>query len=40
MREEGSLRPTVQGMAVVKDSWMLAIGAALLLDTLADRRRG
>lgn len=39
MREEGSLRPTVQGMAVAKDSWMLAIGTALLLDALADRRR-
>ncbi len=39
MHEEGSLRPTAQGMAVAKDSWMLAIGAALLLDKLDDRRR-
>ncbi|MDP8978699.1 MAG: hypothetical protein M3N17_09050 [Actinomycetota bacterium] len=39
MREEGSLRPTMQGMMMAKDSWILAIGTALLLDALADRRR-
>jgi hypothetical protein len=39
MREEGSLRPTQQGTPIAKDSWLLAIGTALLLDGLADRRR-
>ena len=34
MRREGSLGPTQQGIALVKDSWMLAIGAALVLDAL------
>jgi hypothetical protein len=35
--EEGSLRPTPQGVPLAKDSWMLGIGAALVLDALADR---
>ena len=39
MRREGSLGPTPQGIALVKDSWMLAIGAALVLDALAGPRR-
>jgi hypothetical protein len=34
MRREGSLGPSQQGIALVKDSWMLAIGAALVLDAL------
>jgi hypothetical protein len=32
MHEEGDLRPTEQGLALAKDSWMLGIGLALLLD--------
>ena len=39
LRREGSLAPTPQGIALVKDSWMLAIGAALVLDALFEPRR-
>jgi hypothetical protein len=39
MRREGSLGPSQQGIALVKDSWMLAIGAALVLDALFGPRR-
>jgi hypothetical protein len=38
--EEGSLRPTSQGVALAKDVWMLGIGAALMLDALSDRAPG
>jgi hypothetical protein len=38
-RREGSLGPSQQGIALVKDSWMLAIGAALVLDALFGPRR-
>jgi hypothetical protein len=38
-RREGSLGPTPQGIALVKDSWMLAIGVALVLDALSGPRR-
>ncbi|TDD88028.1 hypothetical protein [Actinomadura rubrisoli] len=42
MREEGGLRPTQQGIPLAKDSWLLGIGAALVLEELgrarADRR--
>jgi hypothetical protein len=37
MREEGSLRPTQQGMPLAKDVWMLGIGATLIVDALTDR---
>ena len=39
MRQEGSLLPTEQGNAVAKDVWMLAIGSALVLDSLDDSDR-
>ena len=39
LRREGSLAPTPQGIALVKDSWMLAIGAALVLDAVFGPRR-
>jgi hypothetical protein len=32
MHEPGSLRPTQQGTAIAKDSWMLGIGTSLLID--------
>ncbi|WP_226995582.1 hypothetical protein [Gordonia phthalatica] len=32
MHEEGSLRPTQQGTAIAKDSWLLGIGTSLLVD--------
>jgi uncharacterized membrane protein YphA (DoxX/SURF4 family) len=38
LREEGSLQPTEQGTAISKDVWMLAIGTALTIDGLTDRR--
>jgi uncharacterized membrane protein YphA (DoxX/SURF4 family) len=38
LREEGSLQPTEQGTAMAKDVWMLAIGTALTIDGLTDRR--
>lgn len=44
MRQEGglpgSLRPTEQGMPLAKDVWLLAIGAALVIDGLIGRKRG
>jgi hypothetical protein len=39
VREEGSLRPTEQGVPLAKDGWLLAIGLALTVDGLTDRRR-
>lgn len=38
MREEGSVRPTQQGTPMAKDVWLLAIGAALVLGDIGDRR--
>jgi hypothetical protein len=37
-RREGSLAPSQQGIALVKDTWMLAIGVALVLDAVTGRR--
>jgi len=37
MREEGSLRPTQQGIALAKDAWLLSIGVSLVADALTDR---
>jgi hypothetical protein len=39
LHEEGSLRPTEHGIPIAKDSWMIAIGAALVLDALTPRRK-
>ncbi|MFF3763678.1 hypothetical protein ACFYYR_06255 [Streptomyces sp. NPDC001922] len=39
MRREGSLRPTDQGIALAKDSWLIGIGLSLILDGLPVRRR-
>lgn len=36
LREEGSVRPSEQGIAIAKDSWMLGIGLALLIDAMSD----
>ncbi len=38
MREDGSLRPTQQGIGLSKDVWMLGIGVSFVLDALTDRR--
>jgi hypothetical protein len=37
MRQAGSLRPTQEGTALAKDTWLLGIGLALLLDGLLYR---
>jgi uncharacterized membrane protein YphA (DoxX/SURF4 family) len=34
MRQEGSLRPTEQGIPLAKDVWLAGIGASLLIDGL------
>jgi hypothetical protein len=39
MRREGSIAPSHQGIGMAKDSWMLAIGTALVLDGLFGSRR-
>jgi hypothetical protein len=38
-RREGSVAPSHQGIGLAKDSWMLAIGLALVLDSLFGRKR-
>ena len=40
-RREGSIAPSHQGIGLAKDSWMLAIGVALVLDSVfgSGRRR-
>ncbi|MCW2766661.1 MAG: hypothetical protein JWO11_2620 [Nocardioides sp.] len=39
LRQEGSLRPTDQGVPIAKDVWLLAIGISFLLEDLSDRMR-
>jgi hypothetical protein len=39
LRQDGTPKPTQQGIAIAKDSWMTAIGGALVLDSLTPRRR-
>lgn len=34
MRQEGSLRPTEQGLPLAKDVWLAAIGVSMVLDDL------
>ena len=38
MRQEGSLKPTEQGIGIAKDAWLGGIGLALLVDGMADRK--
>lgn len=38
MHEPGSPRPTQQGSAVAKDSWMFGIALSLLIDSCSGRR--
>ena len=38
-RREGSIAPSHQGVGLAKDSWMLAIGVALGLDSVFGRRK-
>ncbi|WP_328564098.1 hypothetical protein [Streptomyces coelicoflavus] len=37
MREEGSLRPTQEGTALAKDTWMLGIGLGFVVDGATSR---
>ena len=39
LREEGTIKPTEQGIPIAKDVWLLGIGTALTIDGLGDRRR-
>jgi uncharacterized membrane protein YphA (DoxX/SURF4 family) len=39
LRQEGSLRPTQQGIAISKDIWMVGIGLSLVTDELVERTR-
>jgi hypothetical protein len=39
LRQEGSLRPTEQGIAISKDVWMVGIGLSLVIDELVERTR-
>jgi hypothetical protein len=38
-RQPGSIKPSHDGMAMAKDSWMLGIGVGLLIDAVTGRRR-
>lgn len=38
LHEEGSIRPSAQGVGVSKDIWMLGIGVGLVLDSLTPHR--
>ncbi|MFD4244290.1 MauE/DoxX family redox-associated membrane protein [Streptomyces sp. NPDC058525] len=38
MRQEGSLRPTEQGIALAKDVWLLGIGASLIAEGVDEHR--
>jgi hypothetical protein len=38
-RREGTIAPSHQGIGLAKDSWMLAIGTALVLDAVFGSRR-
>ncbi|MFE2430400.1 hypothetical protein ACFXJ5_27080 [Streptomyces sp. NPDC059373] len=38
MREEGSLRPTQQGIPLAKDVWMLGIGISLIAEGVTEHR--
>ncbi len=39
LREEGSIRPTQDGIGIAKDVWLVGVGATLLLDGIADGTR-
>jgi hypothetical protein len=39
MHREGSVRPSQQGIGVVKDVWLLGIGLGLVVEELRDRRQ-
>ena len=38
LRQEGSVRPTPQGVPIAKDVWMLGIGLGMLAEAIANDR--
>ena len=40
LREEGSIRPTQDGIGIAKDVWLVGAGLTLLIDGLADEAKG
>ncbi|MGW4028634.1 hypothetical protein ACWEFL_04815 [Streptomyces sp. NPDC004838] len=38
MRQEGSLRPTEQGLPLAKDAWLLGIGVSLVIEGVTEHR--
>ena len=40
LREQGSIRPTPDGVALAKDVWLVGAGLTLLLDGIADEAKG
>ena len=40
LREEGSIKPTQDGIGIAKDVWLVGVGSALLIDGLVDGARG
>jgi uncharacterized membrane protein YphA (DoxX/SURF4 family) len=39
MHEDGTLKPTPEGIGIAKDSWLLGIGLSLLLEGLTGQKR-
>ena len=39
LTEEGSIKPTPDGIGIAKDVWLVGVGSTLLLDGLADSTR-
>ncbi len=40
LTEEGSIRPSQDGIGIAKDVWLVGVGSTLLLDGLVDGARG
>ena len=40
LREEGSIRPTQDGVGIAKDVWLVGVGLTLLMDGVVDGAKG
>jgi hypothetical protein len=40
LTEEGSIRPSQDGIGIAKDVWLVGVGSTLLIDGLVDGARG
>ena len=40
LTEEGSIRPTQDGIGIAKDVWLVGVGSTLLIDGIVDSARG